>query len=143
MKEKTIRILEDIRKYRNSQDRQYSDEEIRSILGIKIRMYQRYLEIIHKQDKEAWLNVTRTQLEPEMLKLKASYEETYQTAKEEVQNATTTQDKLLASECKDGARLDIIRLLTDGPEYVKKIDEYVTEKHSKQKETNPQREITN
>ncbi len=128
MKGKTIRIIEDIRKYR---EKNYPDKEIQHTLGLTDRMWQRYNKLVNDADKAAWLNITRTQLEPELINLKQSLEDTYRVAKEEVEKAKTTEERLLACESKDGARLDIIRLITEGPDYVKKVDEYVTEKDSK------------
>jgi hypothetical protein len=51
-------------------------------LGIPLRSYRIYVSEIHKDDKIAWLLTSRTQLEPELLKLKESFENTYDRALE-------------------------------------------------------------
>ena len=126
-KEQLDRILDDIKRLRNDK----TEQEIMGLLAIEYRTFRRYMEIINKQDKEAWLNITRTQLEPELLKLKSSLEHTYNKALEEVDNATNTQDRLLALETKDDARLNIVHLITEGPDYIKHVDEYVKENQKK------------
>src|SRR5688500_17528793 len=98
------------------------------ILGIKIRQFQRYIKTIHERDKEAWLNVTRTQLEPELLRLKKSLEKTHRIADDEAEKeGKTTEEILAARQAADDARLSIVQLITEGPDYVKHIDEYVQE----------------
>jgi hypothetical protein len=57
-----------------------NDKEIMDTLGIPLRTYRRYVAEIHKDDKMAWLLTSRTQLEPELLKLKESLEGTYRRA---------------------------------------------------------------
>ena len=132
-KSKTLRITEDIRNYRKHPFN-YTDKQIQCELSLTERMWYRYNRIVNEQDKEIWLSITRTQLETELLNLKQSLEDTYRIAKEQVQKAETTQERLLASETKDNARLNIVRLLVDGPAYVRKIDDYVDGKDkSKQK----------
>lgn len=133
-REQTIRIIEDIKKYRNSEDKVYSEAEIMQLLSIPLRSYKRYIKEIHDQDKEAWLNVTRTQLEPELIKLKTSLEHTYKVMKEDLENkAQTTQDKAIACSAKDDARLSIVQLITEGPDYVKKVDDFIQDNNPKKK----------
>jgi hypothetical protein len=59
-----------------------NDREIMDTLGIPLRSYRIYVSEIHKDDKIAWLLTSRTQLEPELLKLKESFENTYDRALE-------------------------------------------------------------
>lgn len=145
-KSKTLRITEDIRKFRKD-PYNWNDKEIQHELGLTDRMWRRYNRMVNQQDKKIWYELTKDQLESELLKLKVSYEETYQVAKQGVKDSKTIEEKLLASETKDNARLDIIRLMVDGPDYTKKIDQYVSEKSNiskqKQKQENTNREITN
>jgi hypothetical protein len=129
------RVLNSIRKIREDNP-DMTSEQIRLELAIPKRSFTRYIQTIHKEDKEAWQSVTKTQLELEYFKLKASYEDTYKTAVQEVRDAKTTQDRLLACETKDNARLDIIRLIQDSD-----IKENVTE--TEKQEIKPKREIPN
>ncbi|HEY7109803.1 MAG TPA: hypothetical protein VH415_10265 [Nitrososphaeraceae archaeon] len=68
------RVLSDIRSLKQQNK---SDKEIRDILDLKIRMYQRYVKRIHELDQDIWRKITSTQLETELLRLKQSLEDTY------------------------------------------------------------------
>jgi hypothetical protein len=91
-------------------------------LGIALRSYRRYVAEIHKDDKIAWLLTSRTQLEPELLKLKESFENTYDRALE-LSKDDSKYDVLMALSAKDEARANIVKLLVEGPQYVKQVEE--------------------
>ena len=116
-KSKTLRIIDDIRKFRK-EPYNYTDEQIQNQLALTDRMWQRYNKKVNELDKAEWQQITRTQLEPEFLKLKASLEDTYKIANQEAQKAETTYDKMLACEKKDEARLNIVQLIKEGPDYL-------------------------
>jgi hypothetical protein len=58
------RTLSDIRQLKNECK---TDKEIMESLKIPLSTYHRYTSKIHKEDKKAWLMVSQTQLEPELL----------------------------------------------------------------------------
>ena len=55
----TQRIIKDIRSLRNSGK---SDIEIRQLLGIELRTFQRYNKTIYEQDQQVWFSITQEQL---------------------------------------------------------------------------------
>jgi hypothetical protein len=75
-KDRAIASIRQLKK----EDRNYREKM--DTLGIPLRSHRRYVSEIHKDDKIAWLLTSRTQLEPELLKLKESFEETYKRARE-------------------------------------------------------------
>jgi hypothetical protein len=110
------RVLTDIRSLR---EQNKSDKEIRDVLGLKVRMYQRYIKRIHEIDEEIWRKIASTQLESELLRLKQSFEDTYIITKRISESEDKpTQEILEALNAKDNARLNIVRLLVDGPPLV-------------------------
>jgi hypothetical protein len=110
------RVLTDIRSLK---EQNKNDKEIRDILGLKVRMYQRYVKRVHELDQEIWRKITYTQLESELLKLKQSFEDTYIITKRiSESDDKPTQEILEALNAKDNARLNIVRLLVDGPPLV-------------------------
>jgi len=133
----TDRILHDIRQLKDSNN---TDREIMDILTIPIYSYRRYCAKIHKQNKEAWLDVTRNEYETELLKLKGSLEHTYATAlkiSEDIEQDSI--DRIAALQSKDDARLSIVHLLTEGPEMIKKVEGLLSET-KKQRKMDIQRE---
>jgi Tfp pilus assembly protein PilE len=104
------------------------------ILAIPIPTYRRYVQKIHKQNKEAWLSLTRNEYENELLKLRESLEDTYRKAKEiSEQHERDSMEILEACSAKDDARLSIVTLLTEGPEMVAKVDGLLSEQKKKRK----------
>lgn len=77
---------------------------------------------IHEQDKAAWLSITSKELETEFLKLKSSLENTYRRALA-LANSQDYDNVLAALETKDNARMNIVKLLVEGPQYVKQVQE--------------------
>ena len=131
------RILYDIRQLKDANN---TDKEIMDILAIPIPTYRRYVQKIHKQNKEAWLSLTRNEYETELLKLKGSLEHTYATAlkiSEDLEESSI--DRIAALQSKDDARLSIVHLLTEGPEMIKKVEGLLSE-NKKQRKMDIQRE---
>jgi hypothetical protein len=95
-----------------------SDEEIRQLLGIEIRQYQRYQKRIIELEKSEWAKLVSDKLESELLRLKTSFEHTYRTAKK-LSEKEDYDDRLDALNTKDNARTNIIILLRQGPDYIK------------------------
>lgn len=137
-KEHVANIVSKIRQYRKQG---LSEDQIKHDLALIDRTYQRYDKIIREQDHEAWLNVTKNELEPELLKLKSSLEDTYKIAddlsKQKVteENHIMITDILEACKAKDDARLSIVQLITEGPDYINHVDEAVGKKETKQMDT--------
>ena len=109
-----LRIKKDIRSLR---DTGKNDIEIRETLGLELRTYQKYMHIIHLEDQKVWLSVAQEQLGSELLRMKQSLEETYRISLAMAKDAKT-DDKIEALHCKDDARLSIIHLLSEYPEFV-------------------------
>jgi hypothetical protein len=128
-KNKTTRILDEIRKYK--MDGGKTDEDIRYILGISERSWYRYNRIFNNECKQIWYQLTRDHLQLELLKLRLSLEDTFQKAKllSEKGNISAS-DRLDALNTMNEARLDIIRLLRDGPDYIRE-EQDVQEKQQK------------
>lgn len=124
-KEHVNKILESIRELRKQK---VSERDIRHQLALIPRTWERYIKIIHEEDKKMWYDITRTQLENELFLLKASLEDTYKIANEIASSKeANNQDKLLACDSKDDARLSIVQLLTEGVESIKGLDKSVQE----------------
>jgi hypothetical protein len=111
------RIEKDIRALRDSGK---NDIEIRETLGIELRTYQRYMHKIHLEDQMVWLSITQEQLGSELLRLKSSLEETYRISLAMAKDPKY-EDKIEALHCKDDARLSIIHLLSEYPDFIRKI----------------------
>jgi hypothetical protein len=103
-------ILTDIRQLRDSNK---SDNEIKALLGIEPRQYQRLTKKICEQDQKVWFSITQGQLGTELLRMKQSLEDTYKIARQ-MSEDPKCKDRLAALQSKDdGARLSIIQLQTD------------------------------
>ena len=122
-KTKTPRILADIRSLRKQNK---SDLEIRNTLGIKLRMWQRYVKRLHDEDKEIWRSLVQNELESELLRLRSSLEDTYRIASDMAEHGDEF-NKLEACKAKDDARLSIVQLLKEGPDYIN--EESIQEKN--------------
>lgn len=116
-KSKTTRVLEEIRKYKF--DNFKTDEEIRYLLGLSERSWYRYNRLFNEECKQIWQNITKDHLHLEFLKLRLSLEDTYKKAKllSEKENISAS-DRLAALQTMNDARLNIIQLLREGPEYL-------------------------
>ena len=118
-KEHVIRVLEKIRELRKAK---VPEREIQYQLALTPRTWERHIKKIHEEDKEIWQQVARTQLESELIKLKSSFERTFDIMDAEADKAVTTEEKVLACRAKDDARLSIVQLFTD-PDFVNKQGE--------------------
>jgi Tfp pilus assembly protein PilE len=125
------RTLGDIRKLKDANN---TDRQIMDILAIPIPTYRRYVQKIHKQNKEAWLSVSMNEYETELLKLKGSLEDTYRKAKALSEDQKRDSMEILeACSAKDDARLSIVTLLTEGPEMIAKVEGLLSENKKKRK----------
>jgi hypothetical protein len=113
------RIKKDIRTLRDSGK---SDIEIRETLGLELRTYQKYNHIIHLEDQKVWLSITQQQLASELLRLRSSLEETFKISKKMAEDPNLEcGDKIEALNCMNDSRLNIIKLLVEYPDFVRKI----------------------
>lgn len=110
-------IERDIRSLRDSGK---SDSEIRALLGLELRTYQKYNKRINEIDKAIFYSLVRDEIESQLLRLKQSLENTYITALQ-ISQDKEYDDRLTALEVKDSARLSICQLLVEGPKYIAKI----------------------
>ena len=111
------RIKKDIRALRDSGK---SDIEIRDTLGLELRTYQKYMHILHLEDQKAWLSITQEQLGSELLRLKSSLEETYKITKDMALDPKC-EDRLGALASMSDSRLNIVKLLAEYPDFIRKI----------------------
>jgi len=113
------RIKKDIRSLRDSGK---FDTEIREILGLELRTYQKYVRKIHEEDQIVWISLTQDQMAGELIRLKDSLEDSYRTAlamsKDE---SSDIGDRLEALDLKDQRRLDIVKLLGEAPDMLRKV----------------------
>jgi hypothetical protein len=113
----TERIIKDIRSLRDSGK---SDVEIREILGIELRTFQRYTKTIYEQDQQVWFSITQEQLATELLRMKKSLEDTYKIAKEMALDPNC-EDRLAACQAANDFRLSIIHLLSEYPDFIRNV----------------------
>ena len=98
----TERIIKDIRSLRDSGK---SDEEIRNLLGIELRTYQRYTKTIYEEDQNLWLSITQEQYSTELLKLRSCLNSE--------DSKLPCQDRLAPLQSMLDARLSLVQLLGD------------------------------
>jgi hypothetical protein len=77
-----------------------------------------------------WRKITHTQLESELPRLKQSLEDTYVITKRISESDRPTNEILEALNAKDNARINIVRLLVDGPPLVVEAENSVLAKSS-------------
>jgi hypothetical protein len=105
------RIIKDIRTLRDSNK---SDIEIRALLGIELRTYQRYTKRIHEEDQNAWLSITQEQYATELLRLRSCLNNAYNIAKQLSEDSKLAcQDRLAALQSMLDSRLSMVQLLGD------------------------------
>ena len=75
----TERIIKDIRSLRDSGK---SDNEIRELLKIELRTFQRLTKAIYEQDQQVWLSITQEQYCSELLRLLLCINYAYNIAKQ-------------------------------------------------------------
>ena len=108
---KDIRALRDVGK---------SDTQIRETLGLELRTYQKYTHNIHLEDQKVWYSITQEQMGTELLRMKQSLEETYKIAKD-MANDPRCEDRLAALQSMNDFRLSIIHLLSEYPDFIRKV----------------------
>lgn len=109
-----------------------TSQEIMDLLGIPLRSYRRYTAAIHKQNQKAWYSLVRDELATELLKLRASLEESYHIALTlSKKPGLDTMDVLAALRAKDDSRLSQIQMLVEGLEWINKVEGQVQPKYHK------------
>lgn len=107
----TERIIKDIRSLRDSGK---SDIEIRELLGIELRTFQRYTKTIYEQDQEVWISITRNELASELLKLRSCLNDSYKIAKQLSEDTKLEcEDRLSALQSMLDSRISMVQLLRD------------------------------
>lgn len=114
----TERIIKDIRSLRDSGK---NDIEIRALLGIELRTYQRYTKTIYEEDKQVWYDIASQELESELLRLRSCLNNSYNIAKKisEDENANIS-DRLEACNVANDNRLSLVQILREYPEFKRK-----------------------
>jgi urease accessory protein UreF len=96
------------------------DSEVREILGVGIRMYQEYMQRIHEEDKLAWNEIVKDQLESEALAVRDCMLYCCKYAKEQLENKDTpSSDRIEWINTLQGTRTNMLKLLVEGAEYLK------------------------
>ena len=73
------RIISDIRQL---MEQGKTDNEIRGILGLEVRQYQRFVKSINLQNQKAWYFLVKNELATQLLALRNSLEETFTKSRE-------------------------------------------------------------
>lgn len=108
------RILTDIRAL---MQQNVPDSQIRYALGLELRQYQYFARRINLQNQKIWHDLVKDEVATELLRLRASLEDTYQTALALSKTPDLgTGDLLAVLRAKDTVRLDIVTLLCEGTE---------------------------
>ena len=119
-KNKVLRIEKDIRALI---EQRKSSQEIMDILSIQERTFRRYSSRIYRQDQNTWASITKHQLSTELLRLQQSLEETYRISLAMAKDPEY-EDRLNTLQQKDDARLSIIHLLVEYPDFVRKMEQH-------------------
>lgn len=112
------RIEQDIRALRMQNK---SENEIRALLGLEPRTYRNYSKRINDEDMAIWYAITAEEMAGELLRLKSSFEDTYLKAKALSETEKDVDAILEALDSKDNARINIVRLLVEGPGMMQKV----------------------
>jgi hypothetical protein len=97
-----------------------SDKEIMESLGISLRMYQDYMKRIREEDKIMWDTIIKHELESEILSVRDTMLYCVRYAKEQLKDKNTpSADKLEWIKTLQGTRTNILKLLVEGPEYLR------------------------
>jgi hypothetical protein len=91
----------------------------REILGIGIRMYQEYMQRIHEEDRLAWNEVIKNELESEILSVRDTMLYCVRYAKEKLKDKNASADHLEWINTLQGTRINMLKLLVEGPEFLK------------------------
>jgi hypothetical protein len=91
------------------------DSQIRYTLNLGLRQYQYFARRIKKKNQKIWRELVKGELASELLRLRSSIENSYQTALSLLQTpGLDIQDTLAILRSKDSMRSDIINLLVEG-----------------------------
>ena len=113
----TERIIKDIRNLRDSGK---SDNDIRALLGIELRTYQRYTKTIYEEDKQVWYDIASQELESELLKLRTCLNNSYNIAKKMSEDETADiSERLEACQAANNCRLSLVQILREYLIFVK------------------------
>jgi hypothetical protein len=116
-KDQVQRLLLDIRRLR---DQDKTDSEVREILSISLRMYQDYMKRIREEDKIIWDTIIKHELESEILSVRDTMLYCCRYAKEQLKDKNiSSSDKLEWINTLQGTRTNMLKLLVEGPEYLK------------------------
>ena len=97
-----------------------NDLEIMSTLGLPTSTYYRYKSKIYKEAKKLWNQICIESLEYRALELKKSLELSFKVNEEIATDPTqSAQNRMQAAELMANAQLNILKLLKEGPEYMK------------------------
>jgi hypothetical protein len=111
------RIIADIRALRESNK---SEIEIRNLLDIPLRTYQRYTKTIHEEDKQVWYDIASQELESELLKLRTCLNNSYNIAKKMSEDETAEiGERLEACQAAADCRLSLVQILREYPVFIK------------------------
>ena len=115
----TERIIKDIRSLRDSGK---SDIEIRALLGIELRTYQRYTKTIYEEDKQVFYDIASQELETELLRLRSCLNHSYNIARKMSEDEKASiSDRLEACQAANDCRLSLVQILREYDEFKRKI----------------------
>ena len=117
----TERIIADIRTLR---DNGKSDQEIRALLKIRDLVHsQRHIRPSINKISKYGFPLPKNNLETELLRMKNALEETYRISLAMAKDPEY-EDRLNTLQQKDDARLSIIHLLVEYPDFVRKMEQH-------------------
>jgi len=115
-KEDELRIMTDIQDLMPK----HTDVEIMSTLHLPTSTYYRYKSRIYKESKKLWNELCIESLEFRALELKKSLELSVKVNKEIATDPNqSAQDRMEAAGLMANAQLNILKLLKEGPKYMK------------------------
>ena len=115
-KEDQLRIMTDIHDLMPK----HTDLEIMSTLHLPCSTYYRYKSKIYKEAKKLWNQICIESLEYRALELKKSLELSVKVNEEIATDPNqSAQDRMEAAELMANAQLNILKLLKEGPKYMK------------------------
>src|SRR6266498_5319118 len=115
-KEDELRIMTDIQDLMPK----HTDVEIMSTLHLPTSTYYRYKSRIYKEAKKLWNQICIESLEYRALELKKSLELSVKVNEEIATDPNqSAQDRMEAAELMANAQLNILKLLKEGPKYIK------------------------
>lgn len=111
--------LSDIRRLKN-EDR--NDSEVREILDIPIRTYQRYIQKYNLENKAIWYSLVRDEMESELLAVRDCMLFCCNYAKRKLQDdSIESSEHLEWIQTLQAARMNLFQTTVDGPEYIARV----------------------